>query len=100
VFAVPGRTLISKKPKKTRVFFIGPLISFLMGIGFFLMLNIQGFIGNMAQAGFTTAFIFAVYELIPISPMDGKEIWKRKKKAWITFFIPVFLIYLWFFLLG
>lgn len=101
VFAVPGRTILygtATEDQRGRIALAGPLVSFVMVILFWLASRLGGFVGSVGLAGFAVAFIMAVYEMLPINPMDGKEVRRWSQRAWHLYFIPVFLIYAWTFL--
>ena len=65
---------------------------------FWLLADYGGFLGSIGLAGFNVAFIMAVYEMLPITPMDGKEVKSWKRWVWALFFFPVFALYAWMFL--
>ena len=101
VFAVPGRTILygnATEDQRGKIALAGPLVSFVMVILFWLASGLGGFVGSIGLAGFAVAFVTAVYEMLPISPMDGKEVRSWSRRAWRLYFIPVFLLYAWAFL--
>ena len=101
VFAVPGRTILygnATEDQRGKIALAGPLVSFVMVILFWLASGLGGFVGSIGLAGFAVAFVMAVYEMLPIRPMDGKEVRSWSRRAWRLYFIPVFLLYAWTFL--
>jgi Zn-dependent protease len=102
VFAVPGETILygnATEDQRGKIALAGPLASFVMAILFWLASGLGGFVGSIGLAGFAVAFVMAVYEMLPIRPMDGKEVRSWSRRAWCLYFIPVFLLYAWTFLL-
>jgi Zn-dependent protease len=102
VFAVPGRTILygsATEDQHGKIALAGPLVSFVMVILFWLASRLGGFVGSIGLAGFAVAFIMAVYEMLPIRPMDGEEVRSWSRRAWRLYFIPVFLLYAWTFLI-
>jgi Zn-dependent protease len=101
VFAVPGRTILygeSTQDQRGKIALSGPVLSFIMVVLFWLLADYGGFVGSVGLAGFNVAFIMAVFEMLPIAPMEGKEVRKWKRWAWRLYFFPVFVLYAWTFL--
>jgi Zn-dependent protease len=101
VFAVPGRTIVYGDPtqdQRGKIALSGPVVSFIMVLLFWLLADYGGFVGAIGLAGFNVAFIMAVYEMLPITPMDGKEVKSWKRWVWRLYFFPVFILYAWIFL--
>jgi Zn-dependent protease len=101
VFAVPGETILygnATEDQRGKIALAGPLASFVMVILFWLASGLGGFVGSIGLAGFAVAFVMAVYEMLPITPMDGKEVRSWSRRAWRLYFVPVFLLYAWTFL--
>jgi Zn-dependent protease len=101
VFAVPGRTIVYGDPtqdQRGKIALSGPVLSFSMVLLFWLLADYGGFVGSIGLAGFNVAFIMAVYEMLPITPMDGKEVKNWKRWVWALFFFPVLALYAWTFL--
>lgn len=101
VFATPGRTFIygdSTEAQRGKIALAGPLVSLMMVVLFWLLIDLGGFISSVALAGFNVAFILAVYEMLPIRPLEGKEVKAWNRWVWRLYFFPVFILYAWFFL--
>ncbi len=101
VFATPGMTHLygeASPDQRGKVALSGPLVSFVMVVLFWLLAGYGGFAGSVGQAGFGIAFIMAVFEMLPIRPMDGKEVKSWNRWVWRLYFVPVFLLYAWTFL--
>ncbi|MGC9444345.1 MAG: hypothetical protein ACP5E9_05385 [Candidatus Methanospirareceae archaeon] len=101
VFATPGLTFIygdATGAQRGKIAFVGPLVSIVMVALFWLLLDRGGFLGAIALAGFNLAFIMAVYEMLPIRPLEGKEVRAWNRRVWRLYFFPVFIIYAWIFL--
>lgn len=101
VFAIPGRTIIYGNPtqeQRGKIALSGPIVSIIMVLLFGLFASSGGFLGSVGLAGFNVAFIMAVYEMLPIAPMDGKEVKSWNRWVWRLYFFPVFALYAWTFL--
>ncbi len=101
VFATPGRTFIygeATENERGKIALAGPLVSVVMVALFWLLMDSGGFAGSVGLAGFNVAFIMAVYEMLPIRPLEGKEVKAWNRWAWRLYFFPVFILYAWIFL--
>jgi hypothetical protein len=101
VFAIPGRTFIygdATDAQRGKIALAGPLVSIVMVALFWLLVDVGGFVGSIGLAGFNLAFIMAVYEMLPIRPLEGKEVRAWNRWAWRLYFFPVFILYAWIFL--
>ncbi|GEM_PF-1046797 len=101
VFATPGQTFIygdATDAQRGKIALAGPLVSILMVALFWLLHDLGGFVGSVGLAGFNLAFIMAVYEMLPLRPLEGKEVRAWNRWAWRLYFFPVFILYAWIFL--
>ena len=73
----------------------GPLISLLIAIICFYMIPFAGgLLATTLTAGFSINLLVCVYSLIPISPLDGKDVYAWNRVAWGILFIPLLILYL------
>lgn len=99
VFAQPFMTLVrSTKPleKNTlgQLMLSGPAVSMLLAILCLSMVPLGGLFRTAGTIGFIMNMVTAVFELLPIPPCEGKEVFTWNKLVWAGAFIPLFIIYL------
>jgi parallel beta-helix repeat protein len=95
-FASPTRSTyqcgeISKKTKGLLV--LSKMLLFLTLSIPFSLLFIFGFM-SLGDNGLLIILITVSYSLIPIKPLEGKEIFDFDKKVWLATFIPVLFLFL------
>lgn len=71
----------------------GSLICILLSVGFFLLFFMKGPYAIIGMQGLTMSLLSAVVLLLPVSPMDGEQVFKWNKYIWAVFFFPVFICY-------
>lgn len=99
VFGLPGRnvthsTKLSKK-QEALIGLSGPFINIVFAGLFFLIKDYGGFVGQIATIAIPINLLLAVYDLMPFSPMDGKNIKDWNLFVWLIIFIPTFAVYFW-----
>ncbi len=99
VFAQPFLTLVrSTKPleKNTlgRMMLSGPAISTLLAFLCLLLIPLGGLFRTAGMIGFIMNMVTAVFELLPIPPCEGKEVFTWNTLVWAAAFVPLFIIYL------
>lgn len=103
VFATPGRSILSAEEieKKTEglIYLAGPGINILIAIILIPFAGASGFLGQLATIGIPMNLLVALYNLLPINPMDGTSIKSWRLSVWALFFIPTFVFYFWRYLL-
>ena len=95
-FAGPSRSVyqcgeISKKTKGLLV--LSKMLLFLTLSIPFSLLFLLGF-KTLGDTGLLISLTTVCYSLIPIKPLDGKEILDFDKKIWLATFVPVLLLFI------
>jgi Zn-dependent protease len=105
IFAAPGATYISgsniSRSQNGKISIAGPLTNvavaaafvpvWLLGSGLFL-----GFLGS--EGVFINVFL-ALFNLLPVGPLDGAKVFNWSKVAWVAVFLPLGAVFA-FFLVG
>ena len=99
VFAQPFLTLVrSSKPLEQhaigRMMLSGPAVSTAIAFLCLLLIPLGGLFRTAGMIGFLMNMVTAVFELLPIPPCEGKEIFAWNKLVWVAAFIPLFALYL------
>lgn len=99
VFAQPFLTLVhSPQPLEKRtvghMMLSGPAISTVIAFLCLLLIPMGGLFRTAGMIGFVMNMVTAVFELLPIPPCEGKEIFGWNKLVWAGAFVPLFLVYL------
>lgn len=99
VFAQPFLTLVhSQQPLEKRtvghMMLSGPAVSTVIAFLCLLLIPLGGLFRTAGMIGFVMNMVTAVFELLPIPPCEGKEIFTWNKLVWAVAFVPLFLIYL------
>ncbi|HKT21988.1 MAG TPA: AN1-type zinc finger domain-containing protein [Nitrososphaerales archaeon] len=103
IFAAPGATYISGaniSPRENgRISIAGPLVNVVIG-ALFYPLTFSG--SNLIFAiGFLGSYInifLALFNLLPIGPLDGAKVWRWSKLIWVATFIPLLAVFFYLFL--
>ena len=73
----------------------GPVISLLIAILCFYMIPFaRGLLATTLTVGFSINLLVCVYSLIPVSPLDGKDVYAWNRVAWGILFVPLVILYL------
>jgi Zn-dependent protease len=73
----------------------GPVISLLIAILCFYMIPFaRGLLATTLTVGFSINLLVCVYSLIPVSPLDGKDVYAWNRVAWGVLFVPLLILYL------
>lgn len=99
VFAQPFLTLVhSSQPLEKRnlgyMMLSGPAISMAIAILCLLLIPMGGLFRTAGMIGFIMNMVTAVFELLPIPPCEGKEVFDWNRLVWAAAFVPLFLVYL------
>ena len=100
VFAAPGAVYIFKNDLTKRengiISAVGPITNIILGILFWalgLFVFNTGLAGTiLTMAGFINFFL-ALFNLIPIGPLDGKKVFDWNKLVWAVLFVPLLLLF-------
>ncbi len=103
-FAQPYRNLVNRNSiGDTREMGIemvaGPVVSIILMFVFLGMVLLGGIWAVAGGIGFTINLIAAVYSLMPIETMDGREIWRWNRGLYLVLFVPMVLFYFYVFAL-
>ncbi|MFA6225529.1 MAG: hypothetical protein WC620_04955 [Methanoregula sp.] len=98
VFAQPTLTVIrSQIPLEKRslglIMLSGPVFSILIAIACLFLIHLGGVFRTAGMLGFSINLLTGVFELLPITPCDGKEVYVWNKCVWALIFIPLVLVY-------
>lgn len=98
VFAQPTLTVVrSQVPLEKRslglIMLSGPVFSILIAIACLFLIPIGGIFRTEGMLGFSINLLAGGFELLPITPCDGKEVFAWNKGVWVLVFVPLVLIY-------
>jgi len=65
------------------------LLALLIPFSALIMLGFK----TIGDTGLLVNLMVIAYSLIPLKPLEGKEIYNYSKKAWLAFFVPVLLLF-------
>ncbi len=103
VFATPGRSVLDAENVEKRIegliYTMGPLVNIILAIILIPFASAPGSLGLMASVGIPMNLLIAIYNLLPIKPMDGTSIKNWKLSVWVLLFFPTFAAYFWGYLL-
>lgn len=99
IIAVPGAVFIHGRITKKRAGIIslaGPLTNIMLGILFFVLLNLN-FFTLVSDLGFRINSYLALFNMLPIFALDGKSVFRWNKMAYfIALIAALFLVFLQF----
>jgi Zn-dependent protease len=98
VFAQPTLTVVrSQVPLEKRslglIMLSGPVFSILIAIACLLLIPLGGVFRTAGMLGFSINLLAGVFELLPVTPCDGKEVFAWNRFIWALIFVPLLLIY-------
>jgi len=98
VFAQPTLTVVrSQMPLEKRslglIMLSGPVFSILIAIACLFLIPLGGIFRTAGMLGFSINLLAGVFELLPVTPCDGKDVFSWNKFVWALVFIPLLLIY-------
>ncbi|MFA4825745.1 MAG: hypothetical protein WC593_11405 [Methanoregula sp.] len=98
VFAQPTLTVVrSQVPLQKRslglIMLSGPVFSILIAIACLFLIPFGGIFRTAGMLGFSINLLAGVFELLPITPCDGKEVFSWNKFVWALVFVPLLLVY-------
>jgi parallel beta-helix repeat protein len=86
-------------PKKIAIVMLaGPVASLFLSSGFYVLYFMQGRYASFAMFGFQMCLMTAFVSFLPIATLEGGRVYKWNKLAWAAAFVPVYLIYGYFFI--
>ena len=103
IFAAPGATYISgtniSQSENGRISLAGPLTNIGVAIVFFpLYYYASGFWGFLGFEGVFVNIFLALFNLLPVMPLDGAKVFAWSKVRWAAVFIPLAVIFYYAFL--
>jgi Zn-dependent protease len=98
VFAQPTLTVVrSQVPLEKRslglIMLSGPVFSILIAIACLFLIPLGGVFRTAGMLGFSINLLAGVFELLPVTPCDGKDVFSWNKFVWALVFVPLLLIY-------
>lgn len=99
VFAQPFLTQVhSSQPMEKRnlgyMMLSGPAVSVAIAALCLLLIPLGGLFRTAGMIGFIMNMVTAVFELLPIPPCEGKDIFTWNRLVWAAAFVPLFIVYL------
>ncbi|MDE1854158.1 MAG: site-2 protease family protein [Thaumarchaeota archaeon] len=102
IFAAPGATYISgsniSQPENGKISVAGPAINVVIAALFlpFAFFG-TGFLADLGNFGTYINLFLALFNLLPIGPLDGAKVWRWNRLTWAAAFVPLALVFYYFF---
>jgi hypothetical protein len=98
VFAQPTLTLVyTDAPLDKRslglIMLSGPVLSLIIAVACLCLVPLGGFWKTAGMVGFSINLLTAVFEMLPITPCDGRVVYAWNRLVWAGVFIPLILLY-------
>jgi hypothetical protein len=98
VFAQPTLTLVySDTPLEKRnlgmIMLSGPVLSLIIAVACLCLVPLGGIWKTAGTIGFSINLLTSVFEMLPITPCDGKVVYAWNRLVWAAVFIPLILLY-------
>jgi len=71
----------------------GLVLSVLIAFGCLLLIPLGGLFVTAGMIGFSINLLEAVFEMLPIKPCDGRDVYFWNTAVWAVVFTPLILIY-------
>lgn len=88
----------SDRRKIALVMLSGPLVSLVLSSAFYIVSLTQGSVASFAMFGFEMSLMTAFVSFLPIASLDGERVYKWNRLIWAAVFIPLYLVYGYFFI--
>ncbi|MDG7010856.1 MAG: hypothetical protein JRN57_01925 [Nitrososphaerota archaeon] len=103
IFAAPGATYISganiSSEENGKISIAGPAVNVLIGALFFpLTFSNDPLLYAIGVVGSSINIFLALFNLLPIGPLDGSKVWRWSKPIWAMAFIPLALAFFYLFI--
>ncbi len=95
IFAAPGAVYIFgevSKKKNAIISVAGPITNIIIALGFLffsIFFSTSGLLGQIATAGYQLNFFLALFNMLPIFPLDGSKVFAWDPKIWAVVFFPL-----------
>jgi Zn-dependent protease len=98
IFAAPGATYISgmniSQPENGKISLAGPLTNLVIALLFLpLVLYTGGFLNIVGRLGSQINVFLALFNLLPIGPLDGSKVIRWNVPLWALTIVPLGLFY-------
>ena len=105
IFAAPGATYIQGYSVSDRqngiISLAGPVTNVVIAAVFLLVgLVGNGIVGDIGIIGFPVNLFLALFNMLPVLPLDGAKVFRWSKPLWAAVFVPLLLAILWYFFLA
>jgi len=99
VFAKPSRTLTAATEHLTKeqvvvVAIAGPVANIVFALASVPLIPLGGVLTLIGQAGLSMNLLAAVFEMVPLSLLDGKKVYAYSKILWAAAFFPLLILYI------
>ncbi len=103
IFAAPGATYISgvniTEAENGKISIAGPLTNVAVALFFVpFLLFANGFFGYLGFYGVYINTFLALFNLLPVMPLDGAKVFAWSKLRWLALFAPLVAVYVFFLL--
>ena len=100
IFAAPGATYISgmniSQSENGKISLAGPLTNVAIAIMFFPFLAFgPGFLQDLGSIGVPINIFLALFNLLPVGPLDGSKVFRWNVVVWAAVFVPLALVLAW-----
>ncbi len=105
IFAAPGATYIQGYNVSERqngiISLAGPLTNIAIAVIFLLVgLVGTGLLGEIGAIGFPVNLFLALFNMLPVLPLDGAKVFRWNKILWAGVFVPLLIAVAWYFSVG
>jgi len=104
IFAAPGATYISgvniTESENGKISLAGPMTNVAVAAAFlpFLLLGrASTFLGQLGSEGVFVNVFLALFNLLPVMPLDGAKVFAWSKRSWAGVFLPLVAVFVYIF---
>ena len=103
IFAAPGATYISgvniTGEENGKISIAGPLVNVLIGALFFpLTFSSSVLLFDIGYLGSYVNIFLALFNLLPLGPLDGSKVWRWNRFIWVASFVPLLVVFFYLFI--